>query len=164
VTHRIAGTLLLAALLLCLPTVAAAQGDHWCTNARVAGDWGYTKTGTLYHPANGPIPFATMGKLTLHPDGSLSGVNTGSVGGAVSQDVLSGTFAVNADCTGTTTVGVYDRSGRLLRTIVMALVVDDGARQLRGLMTSLTLPNGLVLPTVITAEARKMFPARDNEQ
>lgn len=126
-----------------------------CSTVRAAGVWGYTKTGTLFAPT-GATPFATMGILTLEKNGTLSGVNTGSVGGRVSQDVLTGTFEVKPDCTGTTTVEVYDPAGALLRTIGMALVVDEDASHLRGLVTSLTLPNGVVLPTVITADARRV--------
>jgi hypothetical protein len=83
-----------------------------------------------------------MGTLTLGADGTLSGVNTGSVNGTVSNDVLNGTFQINADCTGTATIEVYDQAGTLLRTIGMALVVDDNWRELRGLVTSLALPSG----------------------
>ncbi len=144
-------------LLVLLAAAASAQGGPGCSTARVAGDWGYTKTGTLYAPS-GPTPFATMGILTLDRHGNLSGVNTGSVGGRVSQDVLRGTFEVNPDCTGTTTGEVYDQAGTLLRTINMALVVDQSQDHLRGLVTSLVLPNGVILPTVITADAKRVFP------
>jgi hypothetical protein len=126
-----------------------------CSNAGVAGDWGYTKTGTLFAPT-GATPFATLGILKLGRDGTLAGVNTGAVGGKVSADVLKGTFEVKPDCTGTTTVEVYDQSGALLRTIGMNLVVDDDANHLRGIMTSLVLPNGVSLPTVITADAKRL--------
>jgi hypothetical protein len=127
-------------------------------DASVAGDWGYTKTGTLFLPTGAAVPFATMGKLTLEADGTLSGVNTGSVNGAVSNDLLSGTFQINSDCTGTATIEVHDQSGNLLRTLAMALVVDDNWRELRGLVTSLVLPSGASLRSVITAQARRVFP------
>ena len=157
--HRIASTIALLTLSLGLAAAASAQDHRPCATWRLAGDWGYTKTGTLYAPA-GATPFATMGILTLDEFGNLTGVNTGSVGGRVSQDVLKGTFAVNPDCTGTMTVEVYDPSMTLLRTIVMALVVDDDLNQLRGLMMSLVLPNGVSLPTVITAEAKRLISTR----
>jgi hypothetical protein len=133
-----------------------------CSNARVAGNWGYTKTGTLFLPTGAAVPFATMGILSLQANGSLSGVNAGSVNGSVSSDVLAGTFHIDADCTGTATVEVYDRSGSLLRTLGMALVVDDDARELRGLVTSLVLPNGASLRTVITAQAKRVFRDQDD--
>ncbi len=126
-----------------------------CSAANVAGDWGYTKTGTLFLPT-GATPFATLGVLSLDESGNLAGVNTGSVGGNVSADVLVGTFQVNPDCTGTATVEVHAPSGALLRTIGMALVVDEGTTHLRGIVTSLVLPNGVSLPSVITADARRV--------
>lgn len=160
---NIVRTLCFVALLAAVSFAATAQGDPGCSNARVAGDWGYTKTGTLFLPT-GPVPFATVGKFTLGVDGTLSGINNGSVGGAIARDVLSGTFEVNPDCTGTTTVGVYSEAGALLRTIEMALVFDDDARQVRGLVTRLELPNGVILKSVITSEAKKVFGDRSDEQ
>jgi len=148
------------ALMLAVAAVGWADGGR-CSNAGAAGDWGYTKTGTLFLPTGAAVPFATMGKLTLAPDGTLFGVNTGSVNGAVSNDVLAGTFHIDANCTGTATVEVYDQSGSLLRTIGMALVVDDNARELRGLVASLVVPKGPSLRSVITAQARRVFRDED---
>ncbi len=155
--HGTVRTLCFVALLAAVSFATIAQGGPGCSNARMAGDWGYTKTGTLFLPT-GATPFATMGILTLDHHGNLSGVNTGSVGGKVSEDVLRGTFDVRPDCTGTTTVEVYDQSDVLLRTIVMNLVVDEDSSHLRGIMTSLVLPNGMSLPATITADSRRVFP------
>jgi len=155
--HQSARTMVFTALVLAVAAVAWADGGRRCSDARVAGDWGYTKTGTLFLPTGAAVPFATMGTLTLEADGTLSGVNTGSVNGAVSNDLLSGTFQINSDCTGTATIEVYDQAGTLLRTIGMALVVDDHWRELRGLVTSLVLPSGASLRSVITAQARRVF-------
>jgi hypothetical protein len=155
--HQSARTMAFTALVLAVAAVAWADGGRRCSDARVAGDWGYTKTGTLFLPTGAAVPFATMGTLTLEADGTLSGVNTGSVNGAVSNDLLSGTFQINSDCTGTATIEVYDQAGTLLRTIGMALVVDDNWRELRGLVTSLVLPSGASLRSVITAQARRVF-------
>lgn len=156
--HHIVRTIAFAILSLGLAAAASAKDHHTCSIANVAGDWGYTKTGTLFHPTAGATPFATMGILTLEKDGNLTGVNTGSVGGVVSRDVLKGTFEVNPDCTGTTNVKVHDgQTGDLLRTIDMDLVVDDDLNQLRGIMTNILLPNGMSLKTVITAEAKRLF-------
>jgi hypothetical protein len=159
--HRSAWTMAFAALVLAVAAVGWADDGRRCSNARAAGDWGYTKTGTLFLPTGAAVPFATMGKLTLEANGTLSGVNNGSVNGSVSSDVLAGTFQIDASCTGTATVEVYDQSGNLLRTIGMALVVDDDARELRGLVTSLVLPNGVSLRSVITAQARRVFGDKD---
>jgi hypothetical protein len=47
------------------------------------------------------------------------------------------------------------------RTIGMALVIDDDARELRGLVTSLVLPNGASLRSVITALAKRVTREED---
>jgi hypothetical protein len=155
--HQSARTMAFTALVLAVAAAGWADGGPRCSNARVAGDWGYTKTGTLFLPTGAAVPFATMGKLVFDADGTLSGVNNGSVNGAVSNDVLNGTFQINADCTGTATIQVYDQAGTLLRTIGMALVVDDNSTELRGLVTALVLPSGASLKSVITAQARRVF-------
>lgn len=154
--HPIARTVSFVALFLSLAVVAPAQADPTCSAAHVSGDWGYTKTGTLFLPTGAAVPFATVGKLTLHANGDLFGMNNGSVNGAVSTDVLRGSFQVNPDCTGTMTVDVYDQSETLLRTIGMSLVVDEDAKEIRGLVMSLTLPNGTGLRSVITAQAKRV--------
>ena len=156
-------TIALAALSLGLAAAASAQDEHGCSNARLAGSWGYTKTGTLYLPT-GAAPFASIGTLTFRADGEVSGKIEASVGGSVSKGDLSGTFEMNSDCLGTMTSGVYDPSGNLLRTIHMSLVLDDKARELRGLMTSLVLPSGMALPSTITGNARRLSPDQGDEQ
>jgi hypothetical protein len=147
-----------AMLLLGVAVVSSAQ-DHACSSSRVAGDWGYTKTGTLVLPT-GAVPFASVGRFSLDRDGSLSGTNDGSVGGRVSKDVLKGIVEVNPDCTGTMTVEVYDEAGNLLRTLAMGLVFVDDARGARGIVTSLVLPNGASLPSIITADAKRLVRNR----
>ncbi len=161
--RRIAGTVSLVALFVGVAAMVSAQNPHPCSNDDAAGTWGYTKTGTLYLPT-GATPFATMGTFTLGADGTLSGVNNGSVGGGVSKDVLKGTFSVDPDCMGTMAVEVYNQAGALLRTIGMAIVVDDGGKHLRGIMTSLTLPNGANVLSVVTADAKRVFGGRSEAQ
>jgi len=157
----------IATLSVGVAAMASAQDpsaqDDRCSNARVAGEWGYTKTGTLYLPT-GAVPFASIGKFTFEAGGDVSGTQEASVGGNVGKGQLNGTFAVDADCTGTMTVGVYDLSGNLLRTVTVSLLFDDKVTELRGLVTSLVLPNGTRLPTVMSGEARRLFPGRGDDQ
>ncbi len=146
-------------LLSGLTAAAGAQDHRACSTARAAGEWGYTKTGTLVLPT-GATPFASVGRFSLGADGVMVGENNGSVGGRVSKDVLKGTFEVNPDCTSAMTVEVYDESGTLLRTIGMALVFVDDGRAARGIVTSLVLPNGASLPSIITADANRLHRNR----
>lgn len=154
----------LATLLLSLAAVASARDDRGCSAARVAGQWGYTITGTLILPT-GPVPFAVVGKLTADAEGNSSAMQTTVVGGNVSEETLKATFTVNSDCTGTQTVSVYDQSGNLVRTATLALVLDDNAREVRGIFTSLVLqPSGTHVPAVLTSNARKLFSNSGSEQ
>jgi hypothetical protein len=154
-SRRTLFSILVGTFLLGLTAAADAQDRRACSTARAAGEWGYTKTGTLVLPT-GATPFASVGRFSLGADGVMVGENNGSVGGRVSKDVLKGTFEVNPDCTGAMTVEVYDESGNLLRTIAMALVFVDDGRAARGIVTSLVLPNGASLPSIITADAKRL--------
>src|ERR1700730_14220621 len=66
-------------------TVAAGNlGDGACSNAGVAGEWGYTETGTVI-PTTGAVPFAAVARYPLDADGNLSGTATSSSDGTVSN-------------------------------------------------------------------------------
>ena len=153
--------LLFPTLFLVLAAVASARDHPTCSILSVAGAWGYTETGTLTIPT-GAAPFAAVGQVTFDSVGNAAGTQSSSLGGRASQDVISGTYSVNPDCTGIITVGVYDQSGTLLRTITLAFVVDDNATETRAVVTSLVLPNGMSLPAVITLEARRLFSRGHN--
>lgn len=160
--HRTA-VFFFATLLLGLAAVVSAQDDGTCSLAGVAGEWGHTLTGTLILPT-GPVPFAAVGRSTLDADGNLSATQDSSVGGRVGKDTIKGTFTVNSDCTGTLTVGIYDQSGNLLRTATWATVFVDKRREMRAIITSLVLPDGTRVPSVVTQNAKKQFPGRGNQQ
>jgi hypothetical protein len=136
-------------------TVAAGSlGDGTCSNAGVAGEWGYTETGTVI-PTTGAVPFAAVARYTLDADGNLSGTATSSSGGSTANVTLKGTGTVNSDCIGTLTVGVYE-SGNLLRTAAFAFVYVDDAREGRAIVTSLVLADGASVPAVLTVDAKKL--------
>jgi hypothetical protein len=131
-----------------------AQAAGACSNADVAGDWGYTETGTVI-PATGAVPFSAVARYTLDAEGNMSGTATSSSGGNVANVTLKGTGKVNADCTGTLVVGVYE-AGNLLRTATFTFVYVDNAREGRALVTSLVLANGTNVPAVLTVDAKKL--------
>jgi len=149
----------LATLLLTLAAVASAQTHPACTCsvAKLAGEWAYTMTGTVITP-NGPVPVMAISRSTIDAEGNVSSKQTSSTGGVISEwNTVKGTVTVNSDCTGTKTVMVYDSNGNLLRTVTEDLVIDDHAREIRAIVTSLVLPNGTSVPTIITITERKLF-------
>jgi hypothetical protein len=138
-------------LLACL--VPAAQAAN-CSTATVAGSWGLTLTGTLLLPT-GPIPAAGVLRATVDVEGNITGTEARSVGGAYADETFTGTWTVNADCTGSATASFFE-NGQLVRTSVLAVVFDDNSKELRIVQKSLTLPDGTTqVPVVITAEGKK---------
>jgi hypothetical protein len=139
-------------LLIAAPSLHAAN----CSNGSIAGKWAFTSNGTLLLPSS-PVPVAAVADFTIDASGNVSGTQTRSLGGQVAEESFTGTVSVNADCSGETTVQVYV-NGVLARTTTVHLVFDDNSRSARGIFTSLLLPNDTALPTIITLDARKLFP------
>ena len=65
-------------------------------------------------------------------------------------------YAMTALRTGSGNFNVYKSSGELVRTAVLALVLHDNSRELRGIFESRTLSTGPTLPVVITVDAKKI--------
>jgi hypothetical protein len=147
-----------ATLLLALAAVAAAQVQPACncTAAKVAGEWGYSETGTVIGP-NGPIPYASLGRFTLDKAGNYTGSRTASVGGNIQPATFIGTATVNSDCTGTLTINFYDPNGNLLNTVTKDVVYVDNASGARAIVTSVVKPDGSSVQTVLITDARKIF-------
>jgi hypothetical protein len=144
---------LLAATLISGAATAQAEGAA-CSLARAAAAYGVSDSGTVV----GIGPRAALARLTLDAAGNINGSVTASLNGGVSSSTLSGTYTVNRDCTGTSTFGEFDQSGNLLLTATVAFVWDDNMKELRFLFTSVVLPDGTSLPTVINGSARKLVP------
>jgi hypothetical protein len=166
-TRTIVRTICLATLFVTLPAVAPAQGHRTCSNASLAGTWGYTETGTVMSPT-GPVLVAAVGTYTFDHAGSFSGTQSSSTGGKVGQDTKLGTYTVNADCTATLLLSVYDESGTtLLRRSIWEIVLLENATEIRGIMTSLVvvLPVETPVPPIVTMSAKRVLPGgRGKEQ
>ena len=125
--------------------------DRPCSLASAAGNWSFTDQGTVL----GVGPRTAVGTFTLDGAGDLkNGVATSSLNGSIANETFSGTYTVNPDCTGTINVTIYS-SGTELFVVTLNIAFDDEVRELRGIFTSVTEPDGTVLPTVINLEARK---------
>ncbi len=155
--RNLARTTLGIVFFAALVSLAPAAQANGCTMSDVAGKWGYTCTGTIILTA-GAIPAAAVGRFALDAIGNISRTQIRNVGGSVAAETIKGTGTVNADCTATYKVDVYDGAGNLLRTAVLAGVFVDNATELRAMFASLVLLNGASLPTVITVNAKKVHP------
>jgi hypothetical protein len=145
-------------LILSLVVISGglAQTAHAmkCSTETVAGNWGFTLSGSAI--VNGsPVLVAAVGTVTADEEGNLNGTEARSVGGGYADETITGTWTVNANCTGTLDARIYE-SGQLVRISVTSVVFDDGSKQFRMVQKSLTLPDGTTqLPVIITLEGRK---------
>jgi hypothetical protein len=132
---------------------ATAHGDdHACSMARAAGKWSFTDGGTVI----GIGPRAAVGVFTLDGHGDvLDASATSSLNGSIAVETFSGTYTVNPDCTGTINVTIY-ASGVAILNVTLNTAFDDGMRQIRGLFTSVTEPNGTPLSTAVALEGRRL--------
>jgi len=158
---KLATTTLLRALvaLFCLNLAAVAQSQvhSRCSNATVAGKWGHTVNGSLI----GIGPIAATGISTFDGKGNLTGSQTRSVNGDVAEETFQGKYSVNADCTMNEVIQVY-QSGQLVRTSSVLVVIEENGHSGTGIFTKIELPDGTVLPSVLTLDGKRLFP-RDED-
>jgi len=144
--------LFVATLLLSMAAAASAKDGRTCSVA--AGEWGFTWTGTLIIGTSG-VPAAAIGKSSFDSEGNFSGTLTSSIGGAVSQDEMTGTYTMNPDCTGTMTVNIL---GAVSRIATWDFVIDDNGKESRAIMTSMVIVGGPPVKPVVTMISKKQFP------
>jgi hypothetical protein len=154
--------LFVAAFFASTGATAQAKGkDPECTLAGAAGTYGFTTNGTVV----GIGPRASVGILTLDAAGNVrNGKATSSLNGSVTRETFSGTYTVNPDCTGTFSFDIFDLSGNKILSARTDSVFDDNMQESRSIFTSAVLPDGTPLATVITVDARKLFPQSSNQQ
>ena len=149
ITLRILVGTLVTFVLSMGPLAQAASGK--CSLSKLAGTYGLTTTGSI--PAIGPV--AAVGLITIDASGNISGSQTRSLNGDIADETFTGTATVNSDCTGTDTVSVFE-SGVLVRTSTLKLVFDDDGRSARAIFTSIVLPDGTTLASILTVDARRV--------
>jgi hypothetical protein len=158
---KLGTTTLLKALVVffCLNLVAVAQSQlqSHCSNTTPAGKWGHNVNGSLI----GIGPVGATGISSFDGKGNLTGSQTRSVNGDVAEETFHGRYSVNADCTMNEVIQVY-QSGQLVRTSNVLVVIEENGRSGAGIFTKIELPDGTVLPSVLTLDAKRLFP-RDED-
>ena len=144
--------------------IVRADSPTGCSTETVAGNWGVTLSGTLILPT-GPVPAAAVARGNLDAQGNITpgATEARNVGGGFANETLTGSWTVNPDCTGTLTIHAYE-SGLLVRTSVLSIVFVDNLNKALMVQESLTLPDGTLVPAVITAEGERIFPQSSNQQ
>lgn len=112
--------ILLLALLSQGAAVSVAQQDTTprCSSANLSGGYGYSVNGTTANAEQ----YSLVGRFVADGKGGVTGVSIQSVNGAISRPTFTGTYTVNADCTGTANLTFNDGGTAPLDFII----VDDG--------------------------------------
>ena len=150
-TMRILVAALVVTFVVSMGPLAQAASRK-CSLSKLAGTYGLTTTGSI--PGIGPV--AAVGSITFDASGNISGSQTRSLNGDIADETFTGTATVNSDCTGTDTVSVFE-SGVLVRTSTLKLVYDDNGRSARAIFTSIVLPDGSTVQSILTVDARRLF-------
>lgn len=151
-----------AVLLVSIGAAVPAYAQPSCTPNSGAGRWAFTETGTIILPT-GSILFGAVGVVSVDAAGNVSGTSVSSTGIA-SSGTLSGVLIVNPDCSFTVATAVYDAAGTLQRYLDFAGVFTSKSDGLHAIVTSLRLPNGTPLPSVITLNAERQQPGPGSER
>ncbi len=131
------------------PAALAHGRHHQCSNRSVSGPFGYVSTGTRI----GLGPVAGSGVITFDEDGNANGAQTVSFNGTIARETYSGTYTVGEDCRGSFTVVVSSTIPAFNRTTTVDVVWEDDSNAAHAIFTD---PG-----TIITADARKLFPRGD---
>ncbi len=106
---------------------AIAQGKPTCTDAGVKGTYGFQAAGLF--ETIGPVAFT--GQLKLDGAGNVTGTESGSLNGTIFSNLkLTGTYAVNSNCTGSAKV-----TPQGLSTFNLNLVVIGGGAKMLAIET-----------------------------
>ncbi len=89
-------TLGTAVMLTRFSTPRVVRAQDTCTSASLRGGYGYTFSGATVDVAS----YAAAGRLVADGQGKLYGAETESLDGDIFQRNYTGTYVVNADCTG----------------------------------------------------------------
>jgi hypothetical protein len=148
--NKLALAALAIAVLTLEPSLHAA-----CTSATMLGNWGFTGTGTIILPT-GPLPVAAVGSISFDLNGNASGSQERSLGGQFQHETISGTYTIASDCTLSIVSNIYDDAGNLQRTTTLSGIVVSNGKAGHVIYQSIVLPNGIPLPSVLTADANKI--------
>jgi hypothetical protein len=129
------------------PTANAA--DKGCTNLSLQGTFAYTSTGSIASPPEIAGPIAEVGTQVFDGKGGTTATATISSNGSMTQLVITGTYTLNADCTGTMALQVSPFN----ITVHVLFVMDTSLNGFQAMETD----DGLI----ITRVARSQFGIGD---
>jgi hypothetical protein len=124
----------LSAMLL-LSFFLSPQAWAQCTNTSLNGVLYYTLSGTIKSGTSN-VSYDELGKVTADGNGNLSGATTTSIAGVLATLPVTGTYTIQANCSGTGTLTTTANTAQLTLQLVngggvtLALVTSSGSGQL----------------------------------
>ena len=117
--------------LFVLGASSVLRGEGPCSYRSVEGDFGYTVVG-----ARLPLgPADSVGWVHFDRQGNITGTQTLSINGTIVQgEILTGTFVLNSDCTGSSTIVVSNTP--FPRTSTLDVVWVDDSNEFLGIFTN----------------------------
>jgi hypothetical protein len=112
----IAGVVVVIGLLVThnLTNTRSVHAQTGCDLTSFSGAYGYTQNGTVYDNAGNLYFIASAGRIVSDGNGGITGADTSSFDGNIGKRTYTGTYTMNADCTGSMTLqvsGKFDRVG-----------------------------------------------------
>jgi hypothetical protein len=125
----ICGLLVFAVFLWLLLSAGETNAQIHCSDMTLKGSFGMTCTGERIDGGD-PGPRAVVGRVTMDGHGGLSGSVTKSKNGTIIRDLtVTGTYAVNSDCTGSLTDIHSDGETRTLDFVIVEIGLEIFAIQ-----------------------------------
>jgi len=140
--------ILFLALLTQGAAVSLAQQDTQntssnCSNANLSGGYGYTVNGT----SASAQPYSLVGRFVADGKGGVTGSGVEAFDGVISRPTFTGTYVVNANCTGTANLTFNSGGSAPLEFII----VDDG----KTVDIIVAVPNGDQEPNEVGTATRQ---------
>jgi hypothetical protein len=140
----LAGSLILGGIFITPhfthPRLVHAQGG--CDLTSFTGAYGYIFNGYAYDPQNNVYIIASVGSLASDGNGGLTGGDTTNFDVTVLKRTFTGTYSINADCTGSSTLQMAN--GTSTSTAHGDIVAVNNAREVNFVQTD---PNFIVSGT-----------------
>jgi len=88
----------------------SAQTSAGCDATTLNSSYGFSKTGQFYADGYGYLPLSGNGRLQGDGNGNITGFDTILADGTVYKRTFTGTYTVNADCSGTVSLTFSDQT------------------------------------------------------
>ena len=147
-----------AAFLLALCSLSALAEDHYrvCSYETLHGSYGFTITGERPTPGNPMLIEQIVGTAitTYNGQGTFTQIDNvhGSSGDYVPNRPGSGSYTINADCTGTMTL----HNDKIPFDLVLSIVVVDHGKEVRAAVVNVSPAQTPIPPIIVTSNGRKI--------